>query len=255
VTDSDMRIDLLCIAPHTDDAEIGLGATLRLLADRERRVWVCDLTRGELASNATAEERWTEAAAASARLGLSGRLQLDLPDGFVSGENPLQAAAVTAIIRALRPRWIVCAPAPVRHPDHLATPALVARAVFLADLISFRPNAPALRGWPQAQPDMDGAERWRCEALLEVCPPGAAPSVIFDCSRTWPAKLEALACYASQFRRDPTRQPTAINDEGFTRRIEQQGRDWGLRAGVAYGEALRTKAVPVLTDLPREAWS
>ena len=53
--------DLLCISPHTDDAEIGLGGTLRLLVERGRRVVVCDLTRGELGSNATAEERWAEA--------------------------------------------------------------------------------------------------------------------------------------------------------------------------------------------------
>ena len=96
--------DLLCVAPHTDDAEIGLGGTLRLLADRGRRVWVCDLTRGELASNATPDERWGEAAAASALLGLAGRLQLTLPDGFIADDDPGQTAAVTAVIRALRPR-------------------------------------------------------------------------------------------------------------------------------------------------------
>ena len=53
--------DLLVISPHTDDAEIGLGGTLRLLADRGRRVWVVDLTRGELGTNATPDERWAEA--------------------------------------------------------------------------------------------------------------------------------------------------------------------------------------------------
>ena len=40
--------DLLCISPHTDDAEVGLGGALRLFAERGRRVWICDLTRGEL---------------------------------------------------------------------------------------------------------------------------------------------------------------------------------------------------------------
>ena len=43
-------VDLLCIAAHTDDAEIALGGTLRLLAAAGRSVWVCDLTQGELAT-------------------------------------------------------------------------------------------------------------------------------------------------------------------------------------------------------------
>ena len=79
------RVDCLCIASHTDDAELGLGGTLRLLAERGRSVWVCDLTRGELASNATPEERWVEAGAASEIVGLTGRIQLGLPDGFLPG--------------------------------------------------------------------------------------------------------------------------------------------------------------------------
>ena len=75
--------DLLVVSPHSDDAEIGMAGTLALLASRGRRVWVVDLTRGELGSNATPDERWAEATAAAAVLGLAGRLQLELPDGFV----------------------------------------------------------------------------------------------------------------------------------------------------------------------------
>ncbi len=247
--------DLLCIAPHTDDAEIGLGGTLRLLADRGRRVWVCDLTRGELASNATPDERWAEAAAASALLGLTGRLQLTLPDGFVSAAEPVQAAAVTAVIRALRPRWVVSAPEPVRHPDHVATPSLVQRCAFLAHLASFAAPFPVARWWP-AQPAGEPATApWRPEAVLEVCPEQGQASVIFDVSATWEAKLAALACYASQFAGGPGRRPTHINDPAFQHRVKARGRLWGHRAGVTHAEALRTNAAAVLADLPAERWA
>ncbi len=247
--------DLLCIAPHTDDAEIGLGGTLRLLAERGRRVWVCDLTRGELASNATPDERWTEAARASEVLGLTGRLQLTLPDGFIDPADPLQAAAVTAVIRALRPRWVVSAPEPVRHPDHLATPPLVQRGAFLAHLASYAAGFPAARGWPGLPAHDPATAPWRPEAVFEVCPEQGQASVIFDVSGTWNAKLAALACYASQFQGGPDRRPTHINDPAFQHRVEARGRLWGHRAGVAFAEGLRTSSAAVLEDLPASRWA
>jgi bacillithiol biosynthesis deacetylase BshB1 len=250
----DALVDLLCISPHTDDAEIGLGGTLRLLAGRGRRVWVCDLTRGELGSNGTPEERWREAAGASEALGLTGRLQLALPDGFVSARDPAHVAAVTAVLRRLRPRWVITAPAPYRHPDHIATPRLVARAAFMAHLATYHPEPPDARWWP-GDPPPEALEPWRCEAILEVCPPDQRPDVCFDVTGTWDAKLASLACYRSQFESGPGYVPTAINDRAFLGQVERWARDWGWRCGVAYAEAFRTAALPVLDDLPRERWT
>ncbi len=220
-----------------------------------RSVWVCDLTRGELGSNATPDERWDEARNASAILGLTGRLQLDLGDGFLSGENREQVAAVAAVIRYLRPRWVVTAPDPVSHPDHIAVGPLVVRACHLSHLVSFQTEFASARWWPQEPgEEILVADPWSVEACLEVCPDGAQPSLIFDCNKTWPAKREALSCYASQFRRDPERRATKINDTAFLEKIERRGRAWGHRIGVTHGEALRTAAVPVFCDLPREKW-
>jgi bacillithiol biosynthesis deacetylase BshB1 len=248
--------DLLCICPHTDDAEIALGGTLRLLADRGRRVWVCDLTRGELASNADSDERWREAATASACLQLTGRLQLELPDGFLDPGDRRQVAALVWVLRRLRPRWVVTAPEARRHPDHLATPALVRRAVFLARLRTLEVSAPAARWWPTAPTDAtEAAATWICEAMGETCPEGEQPSLVFDVSTSWAAKREALACYASQFRRDGGRLATHINDPDFLVRIDDRGRAWGRRAHVQWGEAVKLDAVPVQTDLPPERWA
>ena len=246
--------DLLCICPHTDDAEIALGGTLRLLSERGRCVWVCDLTRGELASNADPDERWDEAAKANAILGLSGRVQLDLPDGFINEHDPAQVSAVVHVIRQLRPRWVVSAPEARRHPDHLATPALVRRAAFLARLRSLVPVATGARWWPTPPTDAPAAV-WIAETVAEACAEDAAPDVLFDVSGTWDAKRRALACYESQFRRDPERHPTHINAPDFLTRIEDRGRFWGRRAGVARAEALCLDAAPVVTDLPVERWT
>jgi len=251
--------DLLCICPHTDDAEIALGGWLHALGTRGRRVWVCDLTRGELATNATPDERWAEAARASEVLGLSGRVQLALPDGHLDPQDPAQTGAVVWVLRALRPRWVVTAPEARRHPDHLATPPLVQRAVFHARLRALQPARPDARWWPQPggpSPSLpDVPDPWTVPTVAAVCLPEQEPDVLLDVSASWEHKRRALACYASQFSRDPGRADTHINDPDFRERIEDRGRAWGRRAGVARAEALTVAGAPVHTDLPAERWA
>jgi hypothetical protein len=116
INSAEPRNDLLVVSPHTDDAEIGLGGTLAMLARQGSRVWCLDLTRGELGTNDRGDERWDEAGRASAVLGLTGRVQLALPDGFISAEDRQQAEAVAHVVRCLAPRWVVTAPDAWRHP-------------------------------------------------------------------------------------------------------------------------------------------
>ena len=247
--------DLVVISPHTDDAEIGLGGTLALLADQGVKTWAVDLTEGELGTNATADERWAEAEKASAVLGLTGRVQLELPDGFINPADADQVRAVVSVLRSLRPRWVVTAPDPTRHPDHVQTPELVSKACFMAHLASLRTDVPAHRLWSGGADWPDPGETWRIEALMSVCPNGAEPSVFFDITETWARKCEALACYASQFDPGGGRKPTAINDADFLQRIEQRARQWGRMAGCRYAEPLMTTSAPVLTGMPTGRWS
>jgi LmbE family N-acetylglucosaminyl deacetylase len=74
------RVDVLAFGPHPDDLEIGLGGTLARHAAEGHRVGLCDLTRGELASNGTPEERIAEAESAGKVLGAAWRQNLGLPD-------------------------------------------------------------------------------------------------------------------------------------------------------------------------------
>ncbi len=249
------RCDVLVISPHTDDLEIGVGGTVRVLANRGHRVWALDLTRGELGTNATVDERWAEAAEASAVLGLAGRLQLELPDGFIDRSAPAQAGQVGAVLRRLCPRWVITAPDAVRHPDHVETPHLVARAVYLARLLSWQPELAGHRVWEAGAALPGAAARWQVETVWRVSADAERASALFDVSAVWSEKLAALACYGSQFGRGDGQRETAINDPAFAEKIERRARAWGRRAGVTMAEALTTEAAPVLTDLPGERWS
>ena len=58
-------LDLLIIAAHPDDAEIALGGTILRLTDRGHRVGILYLTRGEMGTRGTVDDRDQETAQAS----------------------------------------------------------------------------------------------------------------------------------------------------------------------------------------------
>src|SRR5205085_605939 len=81
VTDSHSpELDVLVVAPHPDDAELGAaGAILRLKA-QGWKVGVLDLTDGEPTPYGSVETRQRETAAATEILGLDWRGNLGLPN-------------------------------------------------------------------------------------------------------------------------------------------------------------------------------
>src|SRR5215813_2972141 len=91
-----MPLDILAIAAHRDDVEQTCGGTLLKMAQLGLRTGILDLTRGEMGTRGTAEERAVEAADAARILKVSFRCALDIPDGRVENtwENRLKVARV-----------------------------------------------------------------------------------------------------------------------------------------------------------------
>src|SRR5207245_138331 len=96
-------LDILAIAAHRDDVEQTCGGTLLKMAQFGHRTGILDLTKGEMGTRGSAEERANEAADAAKILCVSWRDALDIPDGRVENtwENRLKVARV---IRQTRPR-------------------------------------------------------------------------------------------------------------------------------------------------------
>ena len=80
-------LDVIAFAAHPDDAEASCGGLLSKLARLGYRVAICDLTRGELGSNGTLEERAQEAGEAARVLGLD-----------VAGVDLLEAEAAPKVM-------------------------------------------------------------------------------------------------------------------------------------------------------------
>ena len=73
-------LDVLVIAPHPDDAEIGMGGSIALLRGEGFRVGILDLTDGEPTPLGSRDRRRQETEAASQVLGIEWRRCLGLPN-------------------------------------------------------------------------------------------------------------------------------------------------------------------------------
>jgi bacillithiol biosynthesis deacetylase BshB1 len=213
-----MQLDVLVIAPHPDDAELGAaGAILRMKANGSR-VGVLDLTDGEPTPYGTTAIRAAETAAATRLLGLDWRENLGLPNRSL--EPTLEARhQLAAVIRRVRPRWLL---APYRvdaHPDHVAATELVEAARFWAKLTkSDIPGEP----WHPAR-----IFHYFC-VHLKLAP---QPAFVLDISDFWEQKLAAIKAYESQFVAGrPTTPPT------FLDQLRDDAAYWGKAIGVRYGE-------------------
>jgi N-acetylglucosamine malate deacetylase 1 len=126
-------LDILAIAPHPDDAEIGCGGTLLRAARSGKRTGVLELTRGELGTLGTPEVRDAEAIEAARVLGLSYRGNLRWADGGIEDSRAYRLELAGAL-RDLRPRTLLVPHESDRHPDHVGAARVCFSAVHFAGL-------------------------------------------------------------------------------------------------------------------------
>lgn len=212
------ELDYLVIAPHPDDAELAVGGAILQLKAQGFRVGVLDLTNGEPTPHGSPEIRMQETAAATAILGLDWRGNLGLPNRSLTADLEARAR-LAGMLRQLRPRWLFAPYWEDAHPDHVAASALVDAARFWAKL---------------TKTDMPGTPHYPHRIIyyfsvhLRLHP---KPSFILDITPHIDAKMQALACYRSQFIEGrPTAPPTFLDE------LRERSRYWGWAIGAGYGE-------------------
>lgn len=232
---SDYGVDVLAFGPHPDDVELFCGGVLIRLADLGHTTGVVDLTRGEMASNGTPEERATEAEAASRILNVSFRENLGLPDTGLDPGSREQLARIVEVIRRRRPELVLVPWVEERHPDHVAAAELVTKAAYFAGVRKFETDPPSNRFVPR-------------QVLHYQLRHRMTPTFVVDTSAAQERKLAAIRCYASQVTRRPGDAPTLISSSRAIDSIDARDRYVGSLIGVAHGEALRAVRVPGLVD-------
>jgi bacillithiol biosynthesis deacetylase BshB1 len=211
-------LDILIVAPHPDDAELGMGGAMLKFLQEGRKVGVLDLTDGEPTPHGSPEIRARETQAASDTLGLAWRENLGLPNRSL--EPTLQARAKLAgVIRRTRPRWLFAPYWIDAHPDHVAATQLVEAARFWAKLT--KSDLPGEPHHPER------IYNYYCVHLKMA----AQPAFVLDISQQWETKLAAIRCYESQFITG--RHATTPS---FLDQLRDEAACWGKTIGTAYGE-------------------
>ncbi|MBM3918039.1 MAG: bacillithiol biosynthesis deacetylase BshB1 [Sphingomonadales bacterium] len=224
-------LDVLAIAAHPDDAELGCGGTLLLHKSMGYRVGVVDLTRGEMGSRGNADLRDLEARAAADFMGLDYRAQLGMADGLFE-ESAANLQSIAGAIRYTRPRVVLANARGDRHPDHGRAARLVARAIFMSGL-------PMFETWGD---DGHKQEAFRPELLLHYIQDHyRKPDVVVDITPFFEGKMDVVRCYSSQFHDPDNREPkTPISGADFFPFLEARAREMGRLIGVTYGEGFET---------------
>jgi bacillithiol biosynthesis deacetylase BshB1 len=252
---AESQVDILAIAAHRDDVEQTCGGTLLKMASLGHRTGILDLTRGEMGTRGTAQDREREAAEAARILNVSWRGALDLPDGRVENtwDNRLKVAAV---VRALRPRVVILPYWQGRHPDHYTCSTLGYEACFLAgltklDLSPVRAEALSLSVVP--------AGNWKLEPGNSSHRPfkivyatlyyDIRPTFVVDITDQFEARFQALMAYQSQYTDQQAGSGLFPRRAEIRTRQETMARFYGMLAGVAYAEPFLQKEVGLADDL------
>ncbi len=224
-------LDVLVVAPHPDDAELGMGGAIVRFRSEGLRVGVLDLTTGEPTPFGSPEIREKETAAATAILGLDWRGNLGLANRSL--EPTLTARAQLAgVLRKARPRWVFTTYWTDAHPDHSAATELVEAARFWAKLT--KTNLPGEPHYPER------ILYYYAFHLRQV----PQPAFVLDISAQWEQKEAAIRCYQSQFFAGRPAEPPSLAD-----RLRHMASTWGFLIGTQYGEPFASREPIGLTTL------
>lgn len=211
-------VDILVVAPHPDDAELGMAGAIFQYRKDGYRVGVLELTDGEPTPFGSRELRAQETAAATKILGLDWRGNLGLPNRSL--QATLEARhKLAGYFRQLRPRLLFAPYWVDSHPDHVAATDLIEAARFWSKLTkSDIPGEPHHPG---------RVLYYNCVHLRQV----DKPAFVLDISDFWEQKLAAISCYRSQFITGRPQEPPTFLD-----RLRDQAAFWGWSIGTKYGE-------------------
>ncbi|MBL6725893.1 MAG: bacillithiol biosynthesis deacetylase BshB1 [Rubripirellula sp.] len=216
-------LDFLVVAPHPDDAELGMGGTIMKMIEQGQRVGILDLTSGEPTPHGSEVIRRQETEAATKILDVTWRGNAGLPNRSL--EATLENRELLAsYFRVLQPRWLFAPYWEDAHPDHLAATQLVEAARFWSKLS--KTEMPGDRHHPER------LYYYYCIHLRLAI----TPTWITNISQQWDRKLSAIRCYESQFITGrPSTSPTLMD------RFRDDAAYWGKLINRDYGEPFTTR--------------
>ncbi|MHB8172622.1 MAG: bacillithiol biosynthesis deacetylase BshB1 [Thermincolia bacterium] len=230
------QIDIIAFGAHPDDVEIGCGGLLAKEARLGYKTAIVDLTKGEMSTNGTVEERQAESLEAMGILGAAWRQNIEIPDGGIA-VNDEYVARVVKVLRTYRPKLILAPYWEDRHPDHAAASRLIQEAHFAAGLCKLMPELPPFRP---------------VEVLYYFLHQDVEPDFVVDVSMVYEIKKAAIMAHQSQFGRQNQMLPTLLSD-GFPNFLESRNLYYGAKIKTLHAEGFVVKNWLEVRD-PLDFW-
>lgn len=226
-----MKLDILVLAVHPDDAELGCSGTIAKHIALGKKVGIVDFTRGELGTRGSAEIRDEEAADSAKILGIHARENLRFRDGFFTNDEE-HRLAIIRMIRKYKPEIILTNALHDRHPDHGRAGDLSNDACFLS-------------GLPKIHTEIDGIaqEAWRARLVLQYIQDRyIEPDIIIDITPFIQIKIDSIKAFKTQFfNPDHEEQETYISSPEFFDSVIGRAREFGKSIGATYGEGFTSR--------------
>ena len=237
-----MKLDILVIAAHPDDAELCCGGTIISHTQRGDKVGMIDLTYGELGTRGSGEIREKEANKAGEILGATLRENMGFRDGFFVNDEYHQRELIKKI-RQYRPDIILTNAPRDRHPDHGRAGQLVKEAAFYS-------------GLRRIETEFEGQSQdsWRPHIVYHFIQYyHIPPDLVVDIEPYLEQKMEAIKAYESQFFNADDEEPeTILTKPRFFDILKGRWREMGAAAHLNIGEGFvsdRTVSVDHLFQL------
>jgi len=226
-----MKLDLLVLAVHPDDAELGCSGTIARYIAEGKQVGIVDFTRGELGTRGSAAIRDTEAADSAQILGIQARENLRFRDGFFQNDEQHQLEVIR-IIRKYQPEIVFTNALHDRHPDHGRAGDLANDACFLS-------------GLTRISTQLNGAEQqaWRPRLVLQFIQDRyIQPDIIIDITPYIETKIASIKAFKTQFFHPGVDGPqTYISSPDFFESVIGRAREFGKSIGTAYAEGYTSR--------------
>ncbi|WP_194976628.1 bacillithiol biosynthesis deacetylase BshB1 [Aquiflexum lacus] len=234
-----MKLDILVIAAHPDDAELACSGTIAYQISKGYKVGIVDLTQGEMGTRGTPETRILEAQNAASILGLSARENLKFKDIYFLDDAAHQIEVIK-IIRKYRPEIVLANAVSDRHPDHGKGGSLVSNACFMS----------GLRKVETIYNDSIQSP-WRPKFVYHYIQNNyIKPDFVVDITDFWEMKIASIKAFKSQFYDPENKEPSSfISSEEFLDFIEARAREFGHSINVKFGEGFTVEKMIGVKDL------
>ncbi|SMD45029.1 bacillithiol biosynthesis deacetylase BshB1 [Aquiflexum balticum DSM 16537] len=234
-----MKLDILVIAAHPDDAELACSGTIASHIQKGYKVGILDLTQGEMGTRGTPELRILESNNSSKILGLSARENLGFKDIFFKDDESHQIEIIK-IIRKYQPEIVLANAVSDRHPDHGKGASVASHACFMSGLRKI-----------ETVYENKSQEPWRPKFIYHYIQNNyIKPDFVVDITDFWDLKLASIKAFKSQFYDPQNKEPQSfISSAEFLDFIEARAREFGHSINSKFGEGFTVEKMIGVRDL------